>query len=88
MALTEQEKVLIYRKAQDYVQSEGNALFRKEVIDALDEHADDELYDRFYTSLAFGTAGIRGVIGGFSSEVLQSYYRHNIYNWNNHPHQQ
>ncbi|MDD3366745.1 MAG: phospho-sugar mutase [Sphaerochaetaceae bacterium] len=69
MALTEQEKVLIYRKAQDYVQSEGNALFRKEVIDALDEHADDELYDRFYTSLAFGTAGIRGVIGGGTNRI-------------------
>ncbi len=69
MAMSEQEKKTIYQKARDYVQAEGEALFRKEVEDALDEHADDELYDRFYTSLAFGTAGIRGIIGGGTNRI-------------------
>ena len=34
-----------------------------------DEHADDDLYDRFYTALAFGTAGMRGVIGGGTNRM-------------------
>ena len=69
MALTEQERLLIYQKAHEYVQAETEAQFRKEVADALDEHADDELHDRFYTALAFGTAGMRGVIGGGTNRI-------------------
>ncbi|HCG64897.1 MAG TPA: phospho-sugar mutase, partial [Sphaerochaeta sp.] len=69
MAMKEQEKVLIYQKAQEYVQTESEAQFKKEIVDALDEHADDELYDRFYTTLSFGTAGMRGVIGGGTNRI-------------------
>lgn len=69
MAMTEQERALIYQKAQDYIQAETEAQFKKEVVDALDEHADDDLYDRFYTALAFGTAGMRGVIGGGTNRI-------------------
>jgi phosphoglucomutase len=69
MALTEQERALIYRKAEDYIKAETEAQFKKEVVDALDEHADDELHDRFYTALAFGTAGMRGVIGGGTNRI-------------------
>jgi phosphoglucomutase len=69
MAMTEQERALIYQKANDYVQHETEPMFRKEVADALDEHADDDLYDRFYTALAFGTAGMRGVIGGGTNRI-------------------
>ena len=69
MALTEQERALIYRKAEDYIKAEMEAQFKKEVVDALDEHADDELHDRFYTALAFGTAGMRGVIGGGTNRI-------------------
>lgn len=69
MALNEQERALIYRKAEDYIKAETEAQFKKEVVDALDEHADDELHDRFYTALAFGTAGMRGVIGGGTNRI-------------------
>ena len=69
MAMKEQEKVLIYQKAQEYVQTESEAQFKKEIVNALDEHADDELYDRFYTTLSFGTAGMRGVIGGGTNRI-------------------
>jgi phosphoglucomutase len=69
MAMTEQERTLIYQKAEEYVQHEDELLFRKEVADALDEHADEDLYDRFYTALAFGTAGMRGVIGGGTNRI-------------------
>jgi phosphoglucomutase len=69
MVMTEQERKLIYQKAEEYVQHEDELLFRKEVADALDEHADDDLYDRFYTALAFGTAGMRGVIGGGTNRI-------------------
>jgi phosphoglucomutase len=69
MAMTEQERKLIYRKAEEYIQAETELQFKKEVVDALDEHADDDLYDRFYTSLSFGTAGMRGVIGGGTNRI-------------------
>lgn len=69
MAMTEQERKLIYQKAEEYIQAETEAQFRKEVANALDEHADDDLYDRFYTALAFGTAGMRGVIGGGTNRI-------------------
>ena len=69
MSLSEQEKVLIVQKAKEYIQAESEALFKKEIVDALDEHAYDELHDRFYTSLSFGTAGMRGVIGGGTNRI-------------------
>lgn len=69
MGMTEQEKVLIVQKAKEYVQAETEAQFKKEVADALDEQAFDELYDRFYASLSFGTAGMRGVIGGGTNRI-------------------
>jgi phosphoglucomutase len=69
MAMTEQERALIYKKAEDYIQAETELQFKKEVMAALDEHADEDLYDRFYTALAFGTAGMRGVIGGGTNRI-------------------
>ncbi|MFA7641983.1 MAG: phospho-sugar mutase, partial [Sphaerochaetaceae bacterium] len=69
MSMTEQERVLIIQKANEYVKAETEAQFKKEIVDALDEQAFDELYDRFYTSLSFGTAGMRGVIGGGTNRI-------------------
>lgn len=69
MALNEQEKKQIITKAQEYIELEQEALFRNEVVNALDEEAFDDLYDRFYTSLTFGTAGMRGIIGGGSNRI-------------------
>ena len=42
-----------------------NATDDNDLIDELKSIKDDEkaIYDRFYTSLKFGTAGLRGVIG-------------------------
>ncbi|MFW5688916.1 MAG: phospho-sugar mutase [Spirochaetota bacterium] len=51
-------------RAQEYVRYEEDELFRGEVERLLEEQADDELADRFYTDLEFGTGGLRGVIGG------------------------
>jgi phosphoglucomutase len=50
--------------AEQYCKVETNALFRKEVEMLLAEGNEDELNDRFYTELAFGTGGLRGLIGG------------------------
>ena len=69
MQLTDAERESIYAKARAYVESELDSHFRKEVIDSLDEHADDDLFDRFYTSLSFGTAGMRGIIGGGTNRI-------------------
>lgn len=69
MELSEKEKDEVVKKANEYIEQESEALFRNEVINALDEQAFDELYDRFYTSLSFGTAGMRGVIGGGSNRI-------------------
>ena len=48
---------------------------RKETIDELRSIANDEkeIEDRFYTELAFGTAGLRGVLGMGTNRM-------NIYN--------
>jgi len=69
MMLSEMEREELYQKAREYVEQELDPFFRKQVVDALDEHADEDLRDRFYTALAFGTAGMRGVIGGGTNRI-------------------
>ena len=69
MVMSQEERTILYQKAQDYIESEREAQFRQEVIDAVDEGADSDLYERFYTSLSFGTAGIRGIIGGGTNRI-------------------
>ena len=55
--------------AQDYIKRERHELFRSDVLNAL-EHGDAEgLNDRFYQELTFGTAGMRGVIGGGTNRM-------------------
>ncbi len=51
-------------KAREYVEHEADERFRGEVEQLLEDERDDELSDRFYTNLEFGTGGLRGVIGG------------------------
>ena len=51
-------------KAQEYVSRETDDRFRSEVEKLLKEGNTEELSDRFYTNLEFGTGGLRGVIGG------------------------
>ena len=59
----------IIKKAQDYISAEKNEVFRKEVEVSLEKNDIEDLYDRFYTALAFGTAGMRGVIGGGTNRM-------------------
>ncbi len=51
-------------RAREYVEYEADERFRGEVERLLEDGRDDELSDRFYTDLEFGTGGLRGVIGG------------------------
>ncbi len=56
-------------KAEAYIQSEQESVFRQEVEEALAKEDWEDLYDRFYTSLSFGTAGLRGVLGGGTNRM-------------------
>ncbi len=51
-------------KAKDYIAKEDDARFSEQVAELLKKEDWEELNDRFYTDLAFGTGGLRGVIGG------------------------
>ncbi len=54
----------ILSKAKAYIASEKNDFFRAEVEKLIADGNNDELTDRFYRDLEFGTGGLRGVIGG------------------------
>jgi len=54
----------ILQKANEYLQLETTPVFRQQIKDLLAKNDINELSDRFYTELEFGTGGIRGVIGG------------------------
>ena len=54
----------IIQKAQEYLQLETTPVFKQQIEDLLAKNDINELSDRFYTELEFGTGGIRGVIGG------------------------
>ncbi|MGM0443491.1 MAG: phospho-sugar mutase [Fibrobacterota bacterium] len=58
------EKAEILKHAAEYVRREENETFRAEVESLIQQEDMAELEERFYTSLAFGTGGLRGVIGG------------------------
>jgi phosphoglucomutase len=54
----------IIAKAREYLSVEQDDFFRKQVEELIAANNLTELNDRFYTDLAFGTGGLRGVIGG------------------------
>ena len=54
----------IEQRAKEYIGLESDEAFRDGVQQLLDKGDWDELSDRFYTDLEFGTGGLRGVIGG------------------------
>jgi len=54
----------ILARAREYVAVEKNDFFRKQVENLISVCSMDELNDRFFTDLEFGTGGLRGVIGG------------------------
>ncbi len=51
-------------KAAEYLALEKNEYFRNELQKVLNKKNINDLNDRFYTELSFGTGGLRGVIGG------------------------
>jgi len=51
-------------KANEYLSLEEHDVFRDEVRILLENEDSDELSDRFWRELDFGTGGLRGVIGG------------------------
>ena len=69
MAFDDKELEVIKSKAEEYLKWETSPVFRKEVEDSLSSGDWDDLYERFYTALAFGTAGMRGVIGGGTNRI-------------------
>ena len=58
------DKNELIRIAEEYTEFEKNEKFRTEVSDLIEKKDFDELNDRFFKQLDFGTGGIRGVIGG------------------------
>ena len=69
MELTKEMIDSIVAKAGEYTASETDGFFRSQVEDLLEKKDWEALYDAFYTSLAFGTAGMRGVIGGGTNRI-------------------
>jgi phosphoglucomutase len=57
------------RKAEAYIASETHPRFRAEVEELVAREDWEQLSDRFYTTLAFGTGGMRGVIGGGTNRM-------------------
>lgn len=56
-------------KAERYLREEKNDYFRQDLQRCLDSGDAADLNDRFYTELAFGTGGLRGVIGGGANRM-------------------
>ncbi len=54
----------IMLSASEYLSQETDDRFTAELKTVLEKDDIHELHDRFYTSLKFGTAGMRGIIGG------------------------
>jgi len=54
----------ILSKAESYIKEEKNSFFRDQVKDLVKKNDFDELNERFYKELDFGTGGLRGEIGG------------------------
>jgi phosphoglucomutase len=58
------DKETVYSRAREYIAEETNDFFRKQIQELVAAGNTDELNDRFYTDLEFGTGGLRGMIGG------------------------
>lgn len=63
------ERERLVEKAKIYIGEEENEEFRSQVERVLREERWEELEDRFYQELTFGTGGIRGVIGGGTNRI-------------------
>ena len=63
------EKNEILTRAKQYIQEEQIVNFKKEVEDLVAKEDFAELEDRFFQDLEFGTAGLRGIIGGGTNRM-------------------
>lgn len=63
------DKSTLIERAQAYIQAEKDQTFSQEVKALLDTENLQELEDRFYQNLEFGTGGLRGVIGGGTNRM-------------------
>lgn len=54
----------LLKKTEYYLSNEEDAFFRDDLQKVIDANDEEELNDRFYRELEFGTAGLRGLIGG------------------------
>ncbi len=59
----------ILRRAEKYISEETETKFIEEVKQLIKNNDKNELTDRFYRDLEFGTAGLRGVIGGGTNRM-------------------
>ena len=59
----------IRKKAEIYIGFEENEVFSGEVKDLIEKGDWEELSDRFWRDLDFGTGGLRGVIGGGDNRI-------------------
>ncbi len=59
----------IKKRAEVYIRQEKDADFRSEVEELLKKNDMNELTERFYQSLEFGTGGLRGIIGGGTNRM-------------------
>ena len=58
------DKKALLKLAEEYTKAESHPYFKEEMEKLIKAENYDELNDRFYTQLDFGTGGLRGVIGG------------------------
>ncbi len=59
----------IKRRIEHYKKHENDACFLQELEDVLTQGDEKEILDRFYTTLEFGTGGIRGIVGAGSNRL-------------------
>ncbi|UTC78361.1 phospho-sugar mutase [Treponema sp. OMZ 799] len=63
------DKNEVLNRAKKYVSEEKEVKFADEVKSLIEKNDEKELYDRFYRDLEFGTAGLRGIIGGGTNRM-------------------
>lgn len=63
------EKAEILARAKKYIAEEKDERFRKEIEELIANDDIQELEDRFYQTLEFGTGGLRGIMGGGTNRM-------------------
>ena len=69
MRFSSMDEKEILSRAQQYIAEEKDEKFRTEVEELVSKKNMEELEDRFYQSLEFGTGGLRGIMGGGTNRM-------------------